>query len=524
MSSLMHAFFGTELTYIPSGMQKLLGPNFNNALCNGITWLVIFWLTLHFAYDRLISIYLKQLGFSQYLRVRLSHSLWLLACYFSFCIYYVITINEYNTGDLMYYRRTIAIHYGVISDRQKIGQAVICSFYLCMAYREGTQMGYCHFFKHVALTIACTTAFILRFLEIPFTITALIAVSGIFQELSKMFYSLLNKDNIICNVVIGSLYISAVIIFCAVYFTIIPLSYLIPMGMKLFSRERNPVILTLFLSLLCWINLLIYKSIFLNAIFHWLYHIKEDKHDEKEKETRPIQLECHGNIVECSLFPPRTDESFMLALMRSEARKRQRKMIALRKPKNRTFMIQTIKCMMTLHKTLSKKKSTSAANTQEKVTSASQILEKQQATDNKEERFLLPVKKTQKMFKLSEEETLMKVENLETQDNAEEEESEIKTVEANNRDEESCGRGIIEDSPSKEKPTQIMQSAMGKDSQATQLNVDENISSIRKCPAKKKCIQIKLDRAAATEGPRNVACLCRQLTKDKDEGEGNGKN
>lgn len=113
---------------------------------------------LHFYFQ----IYLKKLGFTQYLRTRLSQSLWLLAFFISFVAYYLITINEYNLSNLTNFRRAIITDYGCVSDHKILTHGIVCSFYLHMGYSQGIQLKSLHYFiKFVALAMVCISAYIL---------------------------------------------------------------------------------------------------------------------------------------------------------------------------------------------------------------------------------------------------------------------------------------------------------------------------------------------------------------------------
>ncbi|KAJ8919206.1 hypothetical protein NQ315_012194 [Exocentrus adspersus] len=71
MSSYLNLFLKTEVTCIPKLLRSYMGEYYNNALCNGATWMFILWCVLHIAFDKLIDAFLKKLRYREYVRIRL---------------------------------------------------------------------------------------------------------------------------------------------------------------------------------------------------------------------------------------------------------------------------------------------------------------------------------------------------------------------------------------------------------------------------------------------------------------------
>ncbi|XP_050293773.1 uncharacterized protein LOC126734271 isoform X2 [Anthonomus grandis grandis] len=358
--SVIRTVLSTELTSIPSSLHQLFGDNFNNTLCNGVTWFVILWCIVHSCFEKILDVYLKRQCFPQYLRIRLTDSLWLLSSYLSYMSYFIVTTNTINLGEMLNFKRRIDPDlFENLPTHIVVAQAALCAFYLYMGYSEGNRLCSVHsFFKYIVFVVVCSSAYTLRILELPFVLTALLSFVGIFEELSKIMYSLLDRRSKLHKIFIGSIFsLTAIVYFCC-YFTIIPVFFLIPLGINLFYEKRNLLRAILFFSLLLWLNIVIYKSMLLNMILHRLYHKKEiAKTNEDDKTQQSIKLGCLSHIIECSLFPPRTDESYILAFYRSEAKERRRRLIAKRKPKNQNMILQTLKCMMALRRKLSEKRS-----------------------------------------------------------------------------------------------------------------------------------------------------------------------
>ncbi|KAL1506811.1 hypothetical protein ABEB36_006103 [Hypothenemus hampei] len=247
-------FLSTELTGIPKLLSHYLGENFNNGLCNGVTWLVVIWFTFNLIYKRIINSYLKQLEYPQYLRERVASSVWLLA---------------------------------------------------------------------------------------------IIATNGILEELSRMVYCLLNKNNIFTM----SLFICHLSVFVSFFIMFIPVSFIIPLGKIIIAGNSDVFLIVLFGSLVCWLNLAIYKSGLFKLIIHYSYHTDKTK----IQESSTLGKICSTDVIKCSLFPLRTDESYFFAILKSEMEERQKEIIARRKPKSKSMVIQTLKCMMIIKRKLNEK-------------------------------------------------------------------------------------------------------------------------------------------------------------------------
>lgn len=54
--SYVTLFFKTELTCIPSILSKWLGDYYNNALCNGATWVFLLWWILHTGFNKFLNV------------------------------------------------------------------------------------------------------------------------------------------------------------------------------------------------------------------------------------------------------------------------------------------------------------------------------------------------------------------------------------------------------------------------------------------------------------------------------------
>lgn len=56
MSTYVKAFLETEITVIPQIMDKYIGKYYNNALYNGITWMIFILHIIHFVFDLTVNV------------------------------------------------------------------------------------------------------------------------------------------------------------------------------------------------------------------------------------------------------------------------------------------------------------------------------------------------------------------------------------------------------------------------------------------------------------------------------------
>ncbi|XP_066252389.1 uncharacterized protein [Euwallacea similis] len=365
-SSLIAVALNTELTRIPSLLQNVLGQHFNNSLCNGVTWFLLFWSLLHACYNKGLNLYLRHWGFPEYLRIRLNNTLWMLSFHTAFLSFFIL--NEAFLKFLFDFERlksSIVSPYETVPEHKIVAYALLCSFHIFSCY---SQLMYWKslsvFCKYLALSMVCIFAYSSSLLEVPFTLTAIVALSGVSEELCRLYYLLCNGQRGLANkILLNSLFVSSLIVFCILHFLVIPLSFPVSVGAKLFSQEPNNTLLVLlFVSIIAWMNLVMYQSSFLKLSLHWLKHtgITEVKGENCDEDTELKDVRnkggCLGSFLECSLFPSRRDVAFTLGRMRLEVKSRQKEMIARRKPKNKNMIIQTLKCMMLIKRKLSEKK------------------------------------------------------------------------------------------------------------------------------------------------------------------------
>ncbi|XP_066146827.1 uncharacterized protein [Euwallacea fornicatus] len=375
-SSLIAVALNSELTRIPSLLQNILGHHFNNSLCNGVTWSLLFWLLFYACYSKGLNLFLKDWGFPEYLRIRLSNTLWMLSFYTLFLSFFITLHSESFFKFLFDFeslKSSIVFRYETIPEHKIVAYAFLCSFHIFSCYNQSMYWrSLSVFYKYLALFAVCVFAYSSRLLEVPFSLTTVVALSEVFEELCRLYYLLCNRQRKLAKILLNSLFVSSLIAFCILHFLVVPLSFPLSVGAKLFSQEPNNALLALlFVAIIVWMYLVIYQSPFLKLSLHWLNHreILEVKDEDSDEETELKDIwnkgGCLGSSFECSLFPPRGDVAFTLGRMRSEVKVRQKQMIARRKPKNKNMIIQTLKCMMVIKRKLSQKKE--CMNTQDEL-------------------------------------------------------------------------------------------------------------------------------------------------------------
>ncbi|EFA12399.1 hypothetical protein TcasGA2_TC016401 [Tribolium castaneum] len=208
MESYINLFLKTEITILPSLLDKYVGNYYNNTLCNGATWMFASWCILHVFFDNFLNALLKRMKYKEFIRARLQQSL---------CV----------------------INYGIV----------------------------------------------------------------------------------------------------------VPLSF----GYSL-VRGFTPALTISLTVLLTWLLIEFYSSALSKAAIHWINHT----------ETDDKQNICNLNLVECSLFSPRDDVTYNFLLMRKEMKDREERCLALRKPKNKNVVFQTLKCMVAIKRKLNEKRKEAA--------------------------------------------------------------------------------------------------------------------------------------------------------------------
>lgn len=57
MGACINTFLKTEITFIPGLLEKCFGKYYNNTLCNGATWMTLFWYFLHVFFDQFLNVF-----------------------------------------------------------------------------------------------------------------------------------------------------------------------------------------------------------------------------------------------------------------------------------------------------------------------------------------------------------------------------------------------------------------------------------------------------------------------------------
>ncbi|XP_019871586.1 uncharacterized protein LOC109599971 [Aethina tumida] len=342
MSSYIDLFLKTELTCIPRLIHKYAGSYYNNGLCNGATWLFVLWCCLHLLFDWFLKAFLRKVKYKEYISDRLAHSLWYLGYYGTALFYCGATIFQ-NEMELFNFKKMHVPSSSNLPNTLIIGYTLMSTFYLHSSVWEGLKNGrVLSMIAYLLLTLFLIVSYILRIVEISFTLTSLISIAQILVEIIRITTVLSNQDIFFVNIFLSTLLCICVVIYVTVYLFIIPLTFIIPMGLKIVSDYPDTLLRMLILINASWLFIEVYNSVAYKLIYHWIFHS-----DDAEKIC---------NMIDCSLFEPRDDVAFHLENYRQEVRAKEAEMMSLRKPKNKSMLIQTLKCMVAIKRKLSEKR------------------------------------------------------------------------------------------------------------------------------------------------------------------------
>ncbi|XP_060525223.1 uncharacterized protein LOC132701380 [Cylas formicarius] len=354
MSNYIYKFLHAELTCIPGEINKIIENYYSNAHCNGATWLFFLWNVLHVVYDKCLHAFLRRLKFKQHVCSRIKDSLWYLGFSGTVLIYCGATL-ALNEMELFNFKRMHVPSDTNLSDQVVLGYTLICTFYLHTAFWEGIKNGsLSSFIKYLFLAFLCIFSYILRILEVMYSLTGLISITQVATELTRLIYSLSRKNTYLSSMLIFGLFALTLGLYVLLQLIVIPLTFAVPLGLKILSDYPNVMLICLYCSLLVWLVLDIYKSVVLNFFDHWLYHSKANEN-----------VPCTNKFLECALFQPRNDDAYHLQILRKEMKERQQELISRRKPKNRSMLVQTLKCMVAIKRKLNQKRLSESSDSED---------------------------------------------------------------------------------------------------------------------------------------------------------------
>ncbi|XP_018579054.1 uncharacterized protein LOC108917099 isoform X2 [Anoplophora glabripennis] len=356
MTSYINLFLKTEVTCIPKLLKNYIGDYYNNALFNGATWVFVLWCVLHIIFDKLIDAFLKKLRYREYVRLRLRNSLWYLGFYGTAVIYSGAALAQ-NEVELFNFKKMHVPSNSNLPSQVVIGYTLISTFFLHSSLWEGLAKEYfLNMFSYLFLFLFLLASYTLRVVEISFTFTALVGIAQVAVEFTRCCFMSSTQDSILSKFFVGLVYFMTYAICFAVYIIVIPLTFIVPLGLKILSDYPNILLLFLFFNLVLWLLIEIYQSILFKFLDHWFYHQEEIEGDNF--------LQCSIGLLECSLFKPRDDISYNLQIIKREIKARQTKMMSLRKPKNKTMLIQTLKCMVAIKRKLTEKRRSDSSDSE----------------------------------------------------------------------------------------------------------------------------------------------------------------
>ncbi|CAG9827465.1 unnamed protein product [Diabrotica balteata] len=357
--SYLNVFLKTELTCIPSILSKCLGDYYNNALCNGATWVFAFWWILHMGFNKCLNALFKRLKFKQFERDRLINTLWYLGFYGTGLAYCGAALSQ-NEVELFNFKNMHVPTNNNLPTQVVLGYTLILTFYLHTSIWEGiTKARVVNMLAYLFLFLFILSSYILRVVEISFSLSALISIAQVVVQITRGLFVILDQKSFYYKLFIAALFVVTFAIHVAVYFIVIPLTFIVPLGIRILSDYPNILLLFLFFNLLGWMISEIYQSVIFKFAYHWLYHSPDSKRKDSissNESYEPLDKiqRCSISLIECSLFLPRDDLAFEIQRVRREIQERQSKLMALRKPKN--MFVQTLKCMLTINKKIKERR------------------------------------------------------------------------------------------------------------------------------------------------------------------------
>ncbi|CAH1100370.1 unnamed protein product [Psylliodes chrysocephalus] len=357
--SYVTLFFKTELTCIPSILSKWLGDYYNNALCNGATWVFLLWWILHTGFNKFLNALLKKLKFKEYERDRLTDILWYLGFYGTGVVYCGAALSQ-NEVELFNFKKMQVPSISNLPTQVVLGYTLILMFYLHSAFWEGiTKMRIINMLSYLFLFFFMLSSYILRVVEISFTLSALISIAQVVLHITKGLFVVLDQRYFYTKILIAALFIVTLAVHVAIHLIVIPLTFIVPLGLKIISDYPNILLLFLLFNLMGWLGAEIYQGVLFKFLNHWLYHGQDIKRKDSISSSDGYeQLDkhqgCLRSLTECALFLPRDDLAYEIQKIRKEIEERRARQLALRKPKN--MFVQTLKCMLTINKKLKQKR------------------------------------------------------------------------------------------------------------------------------------------------------------------------
>lgn len=118
-----------------------------------------------------------------------------------------------------------------------------------------------------------------RVVEIAFTFTALVGIAQVAVEFTRCCFMSSSQESILSKILVGLIYFGTYSIWyvekvlivtkqykiCffsfAIYVIVIPLTFIVPLGLKIMSDYPNILLLFLFFNLFSWLLVEIYQSV-----------------------------------------------------------------------------------------------------------------------------------------------------------------------------------------------------------------------------------------------------------------------
>ncbi|KAF2885302.1 hypothetical protein ILUMI_20868 [Ignelater luminosus] len=345
MSTYVKAFLETEITVIPQIMDRYIGKYYNNALYNGITWMIFILHVIHFVFDLSVNALLKKMRFKEYVRIRLRKSLWYLGFYGCSFMYCTATLWKNNIKMPHRHKFQILDLTEPISGHLILGYVLLSSFYASSSMWEGLQCSVSSF-TYLFLTGFVAFTYFLRYIELAILLASTFSAIHVITELTRCLFCIIKGELGLPKLLVKLTFCISVLIFTVTYFAIIPISFVLPIARGFLKNPNSIIMAGLNVTLWGWLICEIYSSPLYRLVQHRWHHCESEKVPE-----------CLGTRIECALFLPRDDVAYNLKIIKQEIKERQARMMALRKPKKGSSMlVQTLKCVAAINRKIKYRK------------------------------------------------------------------------------------------------------------------------------------------------------------------------
>nr|XP_022919899.1 uncharacterized protein LOC111428560 isoform X1 [Onthophagus taurus] len=356
MVHIIEAFLAAEFSCLPQFLDKYMGKYYSTKISNGATWVFFMWHIIHFLFEESINLLLKQMKIKEYVRVRLKHSIWYLGFY-TVCFAYCLGTLYSNNIDIFSHRKLLTIDNEMVPGYLILGFVLLCTFYAHSIIWEGLKKGFSmSLVSYSLLVVFILTTYFSRKVELSLSLLTIVSFTQFGVEMARCCHTLLKSNGVISSFILKTTLGLAILLFILTHLFIIPLFFLFPLMYSFLWESQSSSIITFNVILWLWLFCEIINNPLYKLIRHWL--------DHNSSVTNKDNI-CPGTALECALFQTRDDEAYNMQLIRRAIKEREARLIALRKPKSRSMLLQTLKCMVAIKRKIKEKRSNESSDDSE---------------------------------------------------------------------------------------------------------------------------------------------------------------